>query len=80
MPYEKRDFDFVLFINDVQGNNKRPVVTGSICVGGKDYPIAGWNKVSKNGKKFIAGGLSQPMKKEEPKQEPSDFKDNSIPF
>jgi len=57
MAYEKKEYDFILFINDgVQKN--QPVVSGSIYIGGQEIPIVGWNRLSKNGKKMIVGGKS----------------------
>lgn len=62
MAYEKKDYDFILFINEgIQKN--QPVVSGSLHIGGQEIPIVGWNRVSKNGKKMIVGGKSIPKEK-----------------
>jgi len=61
MAYEQKDNSGSMFIEDV-GNTNRPNFKGSIRVGGVDYWISGWNKVSKNGKEFIS--LSVQDKKE----------------
>ena len=78
MAYEKKDYDFVLFINEgIQKN--QPVVSGSIHIGGQEIPIVGWNRVSKNGKKMIVGSMA---KKYDKKPEPTEdaFIADEIPF
>lgn len=70
MAYEKKEFDFVLFINKgVQKN--QPIVSGSIHINGQEVPIVGWKRVSKKGIEMIAGGKSQPK---EPKPTQDDWK------
>lgn len=75
-----------LFINDQQGNPKRPQYQGSINVAGLDYNISAWIKKSqKNGKEYYSlrveskdayksrgGGL----KKAEPKPQRTMTEDN----
>ena len=57
MAYEKKNYDFVLFINEgVQKN--QPNVSGSMYIDGQEIPIVGWNRVSSKGKKMIVGGKS----------------------
>ena len=44
-----------LFVNDKQGNEKRPDSKGSINVEGVEYWISAWRKTSKDGsKKFLS--------------------------
>lgn len=70
MAYEKKEYDFVLFINKgVQKN--QPIVSGSIHINGQEIPIVGWKRVSKKGIEMIAGGKSQPR---EPKPTQDDWK------
>lgn len=57
MAYEKKELDFVLFVNNGAQKNQ-PVVSGNIYIGGQEIPIVGWNRVSKTGKKMIVGGKS----------------------
>ena len=61
MAYEKKDYDFTLFINeDATGNH--PSFSGSIFISGQDIPIVGWKRTTKTGKQVIAGCKS--IKKE----------------
>lgn len=78
MAYEKKDYDFVLFINDgVQRN--QPNVSGSIYINGKETAIVGWNRVSKNGYKMIVGGMSK-VKEKKVEETKDAFVDDDIPF
>lgn len=66
MPYQKKDYDFTLFINDgVVGN--RPAVSGSIYINGEEIPLAGWKRTTKTGKSVYSGCKS--VKREQPAQE-----------
>ena len=86
MPYEKKEYDFILFVNEnVKGN--QPAYRGSIMVNGKPVDIVGWNKISKKGYKMITGGMSTPKKEEisqtnteKPVKNEVPFEDNEIPF
>lgn len=61
MAYEKKEFDFTLFINEATGN--RPAVSGTIFINGKEVPIVGWKRTTKTGKEVYAGCRS--VKKEQ---------------
>ena len=82
MPYQKKDYDFTLFINeDVVGN--RPAVSGTIYVNGQEVPIAGWKRTTKTGKHVYSGCKS--VKREQTQQEHNNGwethkADNEIPF
>lgn len=86
MAYEKKDYDFVLFINKGAQKNQ-PIVSGSIHINGQEIPIVGWKRVSKNGHEMIAGGKSIPREKQPTKEDwqshdassDAPFEDN-IPF
>ena len=86
MPYQKKEFDFTLFINEgVTGN--RPFVSGTIYVNGQEIPIAGWKRTTKTGKPIIAGCKSvkresQPQQQAKPTQDDWQTHDASsdIPF
>lgn len=63
MAYEKKDYDFVLFINKgIQKN--QPIVSGTIYINGQEIPIVGWKRTSKNGHEMIAGCKSIPREKQ----------------
>jgi len=82
MPYQKKEFDFTLFINeDAVGN--RPAVSGTIYVNGQEVPIAGWKRTTKSGKPVYSGCKS--VKREQKTQETHNGwethnADNEIPF
>lgn len=68
MVYEKKDYDFVLFINKgVQKN--QPIVSGTIHINGQEIPIVGWKRTSKKGHEMIAGGKSIPREKQPTKDD-----------
>ena len=54
MPYQKKEFDFTLFVNEGAVGN-RPAFSGTIYVNGQEVPIAGWKRTTKSGKPVIAG-------------------------
>ena len=80
MPYQKKEFDFTLFINeDAVGN--RPAISGSIYVNGQEVPIAGWKRTTKTGKPVYSGCKS--VKREQPKKDDgweTHNADSEIPF
>ena len=43
-----------IFVNDKQGNDKRPDRKGSLNVEGVEYWISGWIKTSQKGDKFMS--------------------------
>ena len=53
MAWEKKHGDITLFANDRKTKDTQPDWRGTIHVQGKDYDIALWNKVSKNGNTFL---------------------------
>lgn len=44
MAYEPRDNSGSLFLNDKQGNQKRPDRRGSAMINGKEYWVSAWDK------------------------------------
>ena len=49
-----------MFPNDQQGNPNRPAWRGSINIGGKEWEISGWEKVSQRGNRFISLEAREP--------------------
>ena len=80
MAYEKKNFDFTLFINEAVGN--RPAVSGTIYINGEEIPLAGWKRTTKTGKEVYAGCKS--VKKEKPAEQKDGWEthqaDDEIPF
>ena len=82
MPYQKKDFDFTLFINEgVVGN--RPAVSGTVYINGQEVPIDGWKRTTKTGKPVYSGCKS--VKREQTPQEQNNGlethkADTDIPF
>lgn len=70
MTYEKKDGDVSLFANDKEGNDKRPDYKGTALIGGVEYEVALWNRVSQKGTPFLSGSIKKAgEKKEQPKKE-----------
>jgi hypothetical protein len=49
MAFELKDGQGTLFVNDKQGNEKRPDRRGEVNIGGTIYKLSGWLKEGKNG-------------------------------
>jgi len=61
----------VLFINKTRKSPNSPNFSGNINIDGVEHRIVGWTKVGKTGDKFISISVDEPVKKEEPKEEPA---------
>ncbi|MEN9417101.1 MAG: hypothetical protein RI988_721 [Pseudomonadota bacterium] len=48
-----------LFLNDKQGNDKRPDYSGKLDVGGKEYRIVAWAREGKRGM-FLSLAVEEP--------------------
>lgn len=57
MPYEMRDGDFNLFINDKGDNDKRPDMRGKAMIDGVTYRISAWGRKTQEGKKWLSGKI-----------------------
>lgn len=79
MAYELKEGQGSLFVNDKQGNEKRPDRRGEINVGGVIYKLSGWLKEGKSGKWL---SLKAEAKDEVRGSKPtrSDDADEPIPF
>ena len=60
MAYQNNPGQGVMFPNDQQGNPNRPAWRGSINIGGKEWEISGWEKVSQRGNRFISLEAREP--------------------
>ena len=69
MAYERKDGDITLFANDKGGNEKRPDYKGTALIGGAEFEVALWNRVSQKGTSFLSGSIKPATKKEQPKEE-----------
>jgi len=81
--YEKKDGDVSLFANDKGGNDKRPDYKGTALIGGVEYEVALWNRVSQKGTAFLSGSIKQATaKKEQQKKAPEEVTtfDDEIPW
>ena len=67
----------VLFINDQQGNDKRPNYRGTVNVDGIEFNISGWKKVSKKGTTFLSLSVER---KPDIEQAPPVLKPNAPTF
>ena len=68
MAYERKDGDITLFANDKGGNDKRPDYKGTALIGGVEFEVALWNRVSQKGTAFLSGSIKPTAKKENPKE------------
>jgi hypothetical protein len=78
MAFELKDGQGTLFVNDKQGNEKRPDRRGEVNIGGTIYKLSGWLKEGKNGPWL---SLSVEVKTDEPRTptKGADVRDD-IPF
>lgn len=51
----------VLFQEQEKKSEKAPDYTGKLNVEGKEFRIAGWKRLSKNGKPFLSLSVSEPQ-------------------
>jgi hypothetical protein len=65
MAYEKKNGDFVLFVNDRKRDDNDADFTGSMHWDGVDYNVYVKKKVSKAGNNFLAGNIGKPIQKKE---------------
>jgi len=76
----------VLFRNDKKETEKHPDMTGSLNVGGTEYYVSAWTKVSKKGSKFLSlsvkakDSVAAPALKQARQVIDNDFDDDIIPF
>lgn len=83
MSYELKPNTFSAFVNDKNGNEKKPDWTGKINIDGKEKRVAIWKRTSANGTEYLSGAISEaPPKAVEPAhEEPAkEALDDSIPF
>jgi hypothetical protein len=56
--YEVKDGDIALFVNDKEGNENRPDLTGYAMINGKKKDVSLWGKNS--GKLRYSGNIQEP--------------------
>lgn len=87
MPYEQRDNSGSLFRNDKKETEQHPNLKGSAMIGGDEYWVSAWTKVSKTGEKWVS--LAFTLKYPDAAKKPgnaedappaSDNWDNDLPF
>ena len=85
MDYDNTDRG-AIFRNDKKESEKHPDMTGSINVGGTEYYVSAWTKVSKKGAKFLSlsvkakDSVAAPALKQAKQVIDNDFDDDDLPF
>lgn len=49
-----------VFINDKQGNEKRPDYTGKALLNGKEYRVSFWKEKAASGMTYLSGTIQLP--------------------
>lgn len=85
MSYELKPNTFSAFVNDKNGNEKKPDWTGKINIDGKEMRIAVWKRKSASGIEYLSGLIEEPFKPAEQLQTVAETKeeildDSQIPF
>lgn len=82
MSYELKPNTFSAFVNDKNGNEKKPDWTGKINVGGEVMRVAIWKRTSQSGIEYLSGVIEEPVKAESVKEEKpkEELDDQQIPF
>lgn len=62
MAYEMKENTFSAFVNDKNGNEKKPDWTGKINIDGKEKRIAIWKRKSASGIEYLSGTIEEPFK------------------
>jgi len=57
---DMKNDSIVLFVNDKDGNDKRPDFTGTALWHGQEISISLWDNVSKKGNRYLSGKLQEP--------------------
>ena len=60
MAYQNNPGQGVMFPNDQQGNPNRPMWRGTVNIGGKEYEISAWDRVSQRGNRFLSLEVREP--------------------
>lgn len=77
--YDNRN-TIAIFKNDKKGNENAPSMTGRMFdENGKEWRVALWTKVSKNGTKYLQGKVNEPMHNDQPQPAGFDL-DSEVPF
>lgn len=73
---------FVLFQNDRKEKDTQPDYKGEINIGGKEYWLSGWKKLTGAGKPMLSGSIEEKKEKQTDTQDVPDTTetDQSIPF
>lgn len=58
--YEMKEGQVSVFINDKQGNEKRPDYTGKALLNGKEYRVSFWKEKSASGMTYLSGTIQLP--------------------
>jgi uncharacterized protein (DUF736 family) len=58
---DMKDDTIVLFVNDKEGNSKRPDYTGKALWKGEEIRISIWENTSKAGNQYLSGQLQEPF-------------------
>ena len=81
MAYQNKPNTGALFIKKQRKSEKQPNFEGNFNLGGKDWDIAGWMKVTKTGDKYISLKIEEPQNKAKPQQaEPAVDDYSDMPF
>ena len=56
----------IIFLEEDKKTEKSPDYTGKVNVEGAEFRVAGWKRVSKNGKPFISLAVSDPDEHKKP--------------
>lgn len=66
MAYEQRDNSGSLFRNDKKETEQHPNLKGSAMIGGEEYWVSAWTKLSKSGEKWVSLAFT-PKQEQAPK-------------
>ena len=84
MAYELKLNTFSAFVNDKNGNEKKPDWTGKINIDGKEKRVAIWKRKSASGIEYLSGTIEEPQPAQEEKPAEPDKEvakvDDEIPF
>lgn len=70
----------VLFVNDKQGNEKRPDYRGTCEIQGVEFKISGWKKPMKDGGKFLSLRFEPKQQQAQPSAATDNDDDDGLAF
>ena len=72
MAFDRKDMTGALFLNDKEGNDKRPDWRGSVLIEGKTWYVSAWESTAQgDGKRYLSLKVGAPQPRQGASSSPS---------